>query len=530
MEFKEKVKLASEFINKYLDNTKIDFALCLGLNNETFSNSLVIETKRRTVLKNMANANSLEIIKDQFDFILGLLQPDSKSSMDWVNEGIADLIMLKAASKLKKDGTGLFFVRSSFMDADNMTGYSLKKKGIYIDSVISFMQSGFLILVKRKQNDKLFVAEVNDENKDSIPDIVNNLKLRQKGSSYNMGELVNEKDIKDFKAYIVKKDIEFLTKQTGMIDFNMSEFVTMVNTTENNFKELEYAIYLPKSGKSLVFTKIKDIISKQQEYFQILLNGKKADIDYVAQLLNTELGIKLRESILDKDVITKKRILSMKLPLPDIKTQKDTMRVKEKLDILSNRMNKLETTLTIAPRNILNIESKIDIVNEALETANTSNLVLELIKRGENRKLEFKSTLRTNLHTKQHDKKIEHAVLKTIVAFLNTEGGVLLVGISDKNEVIGLDKEGFQNEDKMLLHLNNMIKDNIGSIFSNSIKEQVIDFSDKRILKIECLPSNKPVFLKNSDNGEEFYIRTNPASELLNGNKLIEYVKRRFKE
>lgn len=106
----------------------------------------------------------------------------------------------------------------------------------------------------------------------------------------------------------------------------------------------------------------------------------------------------------------------------------------------------------------------------------------------------------------------------------------MLVGISDKNEVIGLDKEGFQNEDKMLLHLNNMIKDNIGSIFSNSIKEQVIDFSDKRILKIECLPSNKPVFLKNSDNGEEFYIRTNPASELLNGNKLIEYVKRRFKE
>ena len=48
----------------------------------------------------------------------------------------------------------------------------------------------------------------------------------------------------------------------------------------------------------------------------------------------------------------------------------------------------------------------------------------ELIKRGESKTLEVKSTLRWNLNEgRQDDKAVTHAVLKTIAAFLNTEGG-----------------------------------------------------------------------------------------------------------
>ena len=46
----------------------------------------------------------------------------------------------------------------------------------------------------------------------------------------------------------------------------------------------------------------------------------------------------------------------------------------------------------------------------------------ELIKRGESKTLEFKSTLRWNLEEdRQDDKAVTHAVLKTLAAFLNTE-------------------------------------------------------------------------------------------------------------
>jgi hypothetical protein len=50
-----------------------------------------------------------------------------------------------------------------------------------------------------------------------------------------------------------------------------------------------------------------------------------------------------------------------------------------------------------------------------------------LIKRGESKTLEFKSTLRWSLkEDRQDDKGVTHAVLKAIAAFLNTEGGDLL--------------------------------------------------------------------------------------------------------
>ena len=58
--------------------------------------------------------------------------------------------------------------------------------------------------------------------------------------------------------------------------------------------------------------------------------------------------------------------------------------------------------------------------NERLE-------VEHLITLGESDTLEFKSTLRTNLKTGEKDKRMEKAVLKTLVAFLNSEGGTLLI-------------------------------------------------------------------------------------------------------
>lgn len=52
---------------------------------------------------------------------------------------------------------------------------------------------------------------------------------------------------------------------------------------------------------------------------------------------------------------------------------------------------------------------------------------------------------------------MEKAALKTIVAFLNTRGGVLLIGVSDSGEIIGADEASFESRDKMLLHFNNLI-------------------------------------------------------------------------
>jgi len=157
----------------------------------------------------------------------------------------------------------------------------------------------------------------------------------------------------------------------------------------------------------------------------------------------------------------------------------------------------------------------------------TDEKIKLIIGEGEGDKLEFKSSIRTNLHTGSIDKNIENSLLKTIVAYLNSEGGTLIVGVNDQGEILGLEKDAFVSDDKLKLHLNNMIKDNIGVQFMHLIDYGLFEVDGKNVLKVECSPSDKRVFLKEG-NLEEFYMRNGPSTMRLHGSSLIDYVKNRF--
>jgi hypothetical protein len=156
--------------------------------------------------------------------------------------------------------------------------------------------------------------------------------------------------------------------------------------------------------------------------------------------------------------------------------------------------------------------------------------IFELIKRGENENLEFKSTFRTNLHTNEIDRKVEYSALKTIAAFINSRGGTLLVGINDSKEIIGIEKDNFVSSDKLSLHITNLIKTRLGKNSPPLIKYKFIDVDGKTILKIECEKGNKPVFLKTQENEEEFYIRAGPSTAQIKGSELLEYIEKNFKK
>ena len=80
-----------------------------------------------------------------------------------------------------------------------------------------------------------------------------------------------------------------------------------------------------------------------------------------------------------------------------------------------------------------------------------------LIAGGETNQTEFKSTMRWNLHAKKPGKEIELAWLKSVVAYLNTDGGFLLIGVADDGEILGLEADGFAKVDMFLIHFENLI-------------------------------------------------------------------------
>ena len=153
--------------------------------------------------------------------------------------------------------------------------------------------------------------------------------------------------------------------------------------------------------------------------------------------------------------------------------------------------------------------------------------IQRLISAGEGDVTEFKSTMRMNLHTGKTGKEIEIAWLKTVAAFMNTKGGVLLLGVGDDGEIRGLEADAFDNEDKCKLHFKNLVNQHIGAELSKYIQFTIARVEGKNVGVVVCTPSKEPAFLK-ANKKEAFYIRNGPSSEELPVSKVLSYIQNRY--
>lgn len=155
------------------------------------------------------------------------------------------------------------------------------------------------------------------------------------------------------------------------------------------------------------------------------------------------------------------------------------------------------------------------------------NDIGEILKSGEHEKLEFKTSLRWDMKRGQVNKELERAVMKTITAFLNSEGGNLLIGVDDKGQLIGLENDiaslpkpntdGFEN------HFNNLFNGMIGPEFRRMVKLEFNNINGKTVCLIDIEPGHKPAYLKTGD-GEDFYIRTGNVTTPLKMSEVTAYV------
>jgi type I restriction enzyme, R subunit len=157
----------------------------------------------------------------------------------------------------------------------------------------------------------------------------------------------------------------------------------------------------------------------------------------------------------------------------------------------------------------------------------------ELIKRGESKTLEFKSTLRWNLkENRQDDKFITHAVLKTVAAFLNTDGGDLLIGVADDGAIVGIEADRLDNDDKFMRHLAQVVRNGMGDRAGTCIDPKVQLVQDKGVCVISCQRSPEPVFLKwkglEATAEGDFFVRSGPGTVRLPPDSAKEYIRTRF--
>ena len=157
----------------------------------------------------------------------------------------------------------------------------------------------------------------------------------------------------------------------------------------------------------------------------------------------------------------------------------------------------------------------------------------ELLKLQESKTLEFKSSLRWNLREdRKDDKHITHAALKTIAAFLNTEGGDLLIGVDDDRKVLGIDHDRLESDDKFMRHLAQAVRNGLGDRAGTCIDPKTQIVEGKTVCLVSCQRSPEPVYLRwkgleKAADGD-LYVRSGPGTVRLGGEDARKYVATRF--
>lgn len=165
--------------------------------------------------------------------------------------------------------------------------------------------------------------------------------------------------------------------------------------------------------------------------------------------------------------------------------------------------------------------------------------ILNLIAQGESAQLEFKSTARWDLRENKKNPVLEEVILKTVAAFLNSDGGTLLIGVDDDGNILGLqnDYQAFTkkpNRDGYELWLtNDLLLKEMGKEFAPFIHISFHIIDNQEICKVAVERAPEPAYVmirsKNGQPEQCLFIRTGNSTTKLDTPKAIaNYAKTRW--
>lgn len=152
--------------------------------------------------------------------------------------------------------------------------------------------------------------------------------------------------------------------------------------------------------------------------------------------------------------------------------------------------------------------------------ANEQQILKQLVFAGENNQLKFKPTLVFNLKTSKPGIGIKGIIAKTICAFLNSNGGILFIGITDEGVLQGLYPDfsladGKDYYEYFMLEYEQMVDHFLSFPVKSKVCGEFQTINGKELFAVTVSPSRgRPIFL-NGKEGKEFYIRHDASTKPL---------------
>jgi predicted HTH transcriptional regulator len=149
--------------------------------------------------------------------------------------------------------------------------------------------------------------------------------------------------------------------------------------------------------------------------------------------------------------------------------------------------------------------------------------VADLIQLGESATLEFKSSFEWDMKQDKHVPQLSQTCVKSVAAFLNSSGGVLLVGVADDGSIVGLERDialAHNTLDGLQLKMMSKFTEYIGVEFAGLINIRFETLDGKTVAVIDVQKASKPAFIK----GNDFYLRVGNATHKLSTVEALAYI------
>ncbi len=137
----------------------------------------------------------------------------------------------------------------------------------------------------------------------------------------------------------------------------------------------------------------------------------------------------------------------------------------------------------------------------------------DVIATGEGSQVEFKSSARYNIHTAKKDAQIELAIARSVAGLANADGGILLIGVNDDGQVIGLEEDlklvRGGDLDRYELWLHDLLRTCLGSPVLRHVAVSFETMGDADLCRIDIEPADDPVYLRphTGERRTQFYVR-----------------------
>ena len=287
-------------------------------------------------------------------------------------------------------------------------------------------------------------------------------------------------------------------------------------------------MYVPAIGTFTPYTSVESLKNKHQNYYQIVVAREKIDPLYLTAYLESPIADLIHEHQLNEHTgtiprLSKSAIGEYTIVVPPMQKQMEIASSYAKLTQIETAIKDIRAGLSLNPISDKASLNRIDQIHDIAGELTDSDRVLAAIRNGEGQSVEFKQTLSLDIKKNTKETYISEEVIRTIAGFLNTEGGVLLVGIADNGDIIGLGDEISRfdkTDDKFMTRFRNLWTSSMEIFVNQLINAKLIDINSQKILLVDCASSNEPVFVRHKD----YYIRTNPATQRLEGQQMMNHI------